>query len=180
MRALKLIHNPPPPPASFSRSAKIKFAPELLAGIPFSSRFDPTLASNSKVSLPSSLDLRPCVFSSICFARDEAAIRSSNRLWPNSRYSLLLVPLATFIFPLHFDFFPLLVLSPRSRASIFISILPLPPPFYLTRSLSPLSSLPYSLSLSLSVRLCLVSSWRGASQRSCGQGVGGSDSIIRY
>ena len=75
----------------------------------------------------------------------------------------------------------------------FLFLSAIPPSFYLTRSLSSLSSLPFflqsiffSLSLSLllslclSVRLCLVSSWRGASQRSCGQGVGGSDSIIRY
>lgn len=167
VRALKLIHNLSPPLGSFFlQEREDKVRPDYSQEYTPDPFFNPVRSRSSLqirgVSSFFIFDLRPFVLSSICFARDEVAIRSSNRLWPHSRYTLLLVlpvhplfrPLAATFISLYvsisFLSFPFLVLSPRPLlASISISILPLPPSFYLTRSLSPLSSL-----LSLSLSLC--------------------------
>lgn len=79
---------------------------------------------------------------------DEVAIRGSNQLWPHTRYSTPCHSypffLPTSYFPLHFDFFPHPLHLP---VSISISPGRLPPSFYSSRSLSPLSSLLYPFSL---------------------------------
>ena len=100
------------PVASFSRSAKIKSARitrRNTCRIPFQPG---SIRHSLQIRGVSSFifDLRRfvVVFSSICFARDEVAIRGSNRLWPHSRYSLLLLvfsfPPSLLLFPSTFRF----------------------------------------------------------------------------